>query len=346
MKHRAVIEFLTKEDQCPKNIHQRMLRVYGDSAPSYATVKRWSAEFKRGRQSLEDDPRSGRPVEVTTDEMCTAVEELVMENRRIKVAEIAQTLDISSGTVETILHMKLGMTKVSCRWVPKMLTPEMKHTRVTICKELLDWYESDPDMFVTRIITGDETWIRHWDPETKQESMQWKHQASPPPKKFRTQPSAGKIMATIFWDTEGVILVDYLPQKTTVTGQYYANILLKLKDAVKEKRRGKLSKGVLLLHDNAPAHSSQLSQQAIRECRFIQLPHPPYSPDLAPSDFYLFRHFKKFLRGRKFNDDNELKAASEQWLEGQDKEFFQTGLIQLEEKWKKCIAVRGDYIEK
>lgn len=341
-----MIEFLTKEDQRPTDIHQRMVRVYGDHAPSYATVKRWSAEFRRGRQSLEDDPRSGRPTEATTIEKCTAVEELVMENRRIKVTEIAQQLGISSGTVETILHLRLGMTKVSCRWVPKMLTPEMKQTRVTICKELLDWYAGDLDNFFTRIITGDETWIHHWDPETKQESMQWKHLDSPPPRKFRTQPSAGKVMATIFWDTEGVILIDYLPPKTTVTGQYYAGVLRRLRDAVKEKRRGKLSKGVLILHDNAPAHSSQLAQQAIRECNFTQLPHPPYSPDLAPSDFYLFRHFKKFLRGRKFNDDNELKAASEQWLGGQNKEFFQTGLISVVEKWKKCIEVRGDYVEK
>jgi histone-lysine N-methyltransferase SETMAR len=135
----------------------------------------------------------------------------------------------------------------------------MRRTRVDACRELLDWYKTDPDHFLSRIVTGDETWLHHWDPENKQESMQWKHKASPPPKKFRTQSSAGKIMATIFWDMDGVIMIDYLPPKSTVTGQYYATQLEKLRSTIKEKRRGKLSKKILLLHDNAPAHASRLA---------------------------------------------------------------------------------------
>src|SRR5215469_9029151 len=81
IKHRAVIEFLIKEEKKPKEIYERMVKVYGNSSPSYTTVKKWSAEFLRGRQSLEDDTRSGRPVDVTTDDMCSAVEKCVMENR-------------------------------------------------------------------------------------------------------------------------------------------------------------------------------------------------------------------------------------------------------------------------
>jgi hypothetical protein len=71
-------------------------------------------------------------------------------------------------------------------------------------------------------VTGDETWVHHYDPETKQESMQWTHQGSPPPKKFKVQKSAGKIMATVFWDIEGILLIEYMPHKTTITGASYA----------------------------------------------------------------------------------------------------------------------------
>jgi histone-lysine N-methyltransferase SETMAR len=78
----------------------------------------------------------------------------------------------------------------------------------------------------------------------------------------------------------------------------------------------------------------------------VQLPHPPYSPDLAPSDFYLFRHLKKFLRGRHFRDNEDLQGATEAWLGGRDKEFFEAGLVSLQDKWNKCIEVKGDYIEK
>ena len=133
------------------------------------------------------------------------------------------------------------------------------------------------------------------------QSKQWKHASSPPPRKFRTQPSAGKIIATIFWDSNGLLLIDYLPAKTTMNGEYYANLLLKLHNAIKQKRRGMLTAGVWLLHDNAPVRKSMIAQQAIHECGFLQLDHPAYSPDLAPSDYYLFRNLKSYLRGQRYH---------------------------------------------
>jgi len=81
IRYRAVIEFLTLENVQPQQIHNRMIVVYGDQAPSYATVKRWAAEFRRGRTSLEDEPRSGRPSDAVCEENCHAVENIVLQNR-------------------------------------------------------------------------------------------------------------------------------------------------------------------------------------------------------------------------------------------------------------------------
>jgi len=156
---------------------------------------------------------------------------------------------------------------------------------VETCSELLAVYSSTPDNVLSRIITGDETWIHHWDPNTKQGSMQWKHGNSPPPWKFCTQPSARKVMATIFWDCKGVLLVDYLPQKTTMTGLYYGELLTNLRQAVKEKQRGMLNRGLLLLHDNALVHMSRVAQAVVKDIGFKQLSHPPYSPDLTSTYF-------------------------------------------------------------
>ena len=78
------------------------------------------------------------------------------------------------------------------------------------------------------------------------------------PRKFHTQPLAGKVMNTILWDCKGVLLVDYLPQKTTMTGPYYGEVLTNMRQAMKEKRRGMLTRGPLLLHGNAPALMSQV----------------------------------------------------------------------------------------
>jgi histone-lysine N-methyltransferase SETMAR len=129
-------------------------------------------------------------------------------------------------------------------------------------------------------------------------------------------------MATVFWHEKGLLLLELMPQKTTITGQTYANTFTALRGAIKEKRRGKVSAGVLLLHDNAPVHMSAKSQAAIRQCGFQQLNHPPYSPDLGPSDYFLFRVMKKFLRGKLFSSDEEVKEAVTTWLEEQSKDFF------------------------
>ena len=124
-------------------------------------------------------------------------------------------------------------------------------------------------------------------------------------------------------------------------GEYYASVIKQLRLAIKEKQRGKLAAGVLLLHDNAPVHKSRVAQVAIHECKFRQLNHPPYSPDLAPSDYYLFRNLKSHLRGTRFRDDDELKAATEAWFEDQIDDFYFKGIDCLKEKWAKCIEVNN-----
>jgi len=345
-EYRAVIKFLTKKGKKPQEILDDLVDVYGSSAPSKTTVFFWSNEFKRGRQSLEDDPRSGRPVEVTTDEMAARVNTLLLEDRRVTHLEIADSLGISVGSVNTILHDILGKRKVAARWVPRLLTVENRSVRVAMSKQLLALYRPDPEKFLQRLVTGDESWVHHYEPESKQQSMQWIGANSPTPKKARTVPSAGKLMGTFFWDSEGIILIDYLPRGQTMNGAYYAGLLGKLKAAIKEKRRGKWSKGVLLQHDNARVHTCQVSTAAADQLGFEILPHPPYSPDLAPSDFFLFGNLKKNLRGKRFNGDNEMQSAISDYFEGIDSDYFLNGLKALEKRWKKCIEVFGDYVEK
>ena len=101
--------------------------------------------------------------------------------------------------------------QVSARWVPKLLTADQKRQRENMSRENLRLFEVDPDTFLKRFVTMDETWVHHFEPESKQQSKQWKHVTSPTPKKAKSVPSAGKVMASVFWDSEGVIMVDWLP---------------------------------------------------------------------------------------------------------------------------------------
>ena len=197
-----------------------------------------------------------------------------------------------------------------------------------------------------RIVTGDETWVHHYDPESKQESMQWRKKGEKPPVKFKVTPSAGKIMAIIFWDSEGILMIDYKDKGVTITGEYYSNVLTRLKESIKEKRRGKLSQGVMLLHDNAPVHISRQVIATIDTLGFDVNNHPPYSPDLAPSDYFLFPNLKKDLRGRQFEDETQLKEAVDAHFEGKEETYYLEGSEKLISRCNKCKSIKGHYIEK
>jgi len=90
-----------------------------------------------------------------------------------------------------------------------------------------------------------------------------------------------------------------------------------------------LTQGVWLLHDNAPIHKSMIAQKAVCDCSFVQLERPAYSPDLAPSDYFLFRNLKSHLHGVRYPDDEALKEAVKEWLEGQTEDFYCSGINSL-----------------
>jgi len=100
----------------------------------------------------------------------------------------------------------------------------------------------------------DKTWLYHYGPETKQQSMEWQYSSSPSPKKFRVQKSTRKFLALIFWDEDGILVIDYFPKGQTINAECYSSLLVQLKDILKKKCHGKITKGVLFLHDNALAH--------------------------------------------------------------------------------------------
>ena len=116
--------------------------------------------------------------------------------------------------------------------------------------------------------------------------------------------------ATICWQGDGhsilghkgVIILDFLPKRSTITGVYYANLLDQLRTAIREKRRGKLSKSVLLQQDNARVHTCKVAMDAVERNGYELIPHPAYSHDLAPSDFFLFPNLKKDIPEMKSTD--------------------------------------------
>ncbi len=150
-------------------------------------------------------------------------------------------------------------------------------------------------------VTGDETWINDDTPESKRRSMQWKHQNSPTVVKFKKPLTVQKSMASVFWDSKGVILVNFIQRGTTINGEQYRNTLMKLQLAIKIRRPGKLSHWVLLLHDDFHPHTANDIINLTEKFKWTLLPHPPYSPDLAASDYHLLKPADGAQRNKIWN---------------------------------------------
>ncbi|KAG5330757.1 SETMR methyltransferase, partial [Acromyrmex heyeri] len=279
---------------------------------SESMVRRWVREFKAGRHSLEDESGRGRP-SLITDELTTKIENAICNDRRLTLDELHNLFpEISRSLIHEIVSEKLKFRKVCARWVPRELTPLHKATRVTAGKEFLDRYRDEGNDFLKSIVTGDETWVAHYTPENKRQSMQWKHTSSPTAKKFKVR---------------------------------YCETLKKLRRAIQNKRRGMLTAGVSLLHDNARPHVAASTTALLNQFSWDVLTHPPYSPDLAPSDYHLFTKLKESLAGKRFQSD-EVQTAVTNWTKELAGSFYAEGISKLVSRYTKCIEIDGNYVEK
>ena len=153
-----------------KEIHAILTQTLGEYAPSYATVKNWLAQFKRGDFSTRDAPRPRRPKTVTTPEIIGQIHEIILEDSRILAKSIAEQLGISRERVGSIIHEYLDMRKHSAKWVPKCLKADQKRQRCQSSEQIWDFFGGIQMISCrARLVTMDETWLYHYDPETKQQ---------------------------------------------------------------------------------------------------------------------------------------------------------------------------------
>jgi histone-lysine N-methyltransferase SETMAR len=345
-EQRAVVRFLWARGLTAKDIHKEMLPVYGGKCLSRKAVHNWVDKFSQGRAKIVDEDRPGRPVQIATDTTVRRVEDIIRADRRVTIDNVAAAIGCSHGLAYSIMHDVLNFCKVCSRWVPRQLTEEDKMNRMGISLEHLSQYADEGEDMLNRIVTGDESWVHHYQPETKRASLQWKHPSSPSVKKFKVTPSAGKVMLTVFWDSQGVLLARFQKKGDNVNAASYCEVLLMLRDAIRKKRPGLLTRGVLLLHDNARPHTARLTRERIDQLGWKLLEHPAYSPDLAPSDYHLFGPLKTHLGGTHFADGEDVERAVRIWLRQQSKDFYGAGIGGLIKRWDKCINVHGDYVEK
>lgn len=171
-------------------------------------------------------------------------------------------------------------------------------TRVEASRKNISLFSTNPEDIHARLVTSVETWNPSFDPETQLDSKLWKHQGSPSLRKSKATRLGEKLVVTVFWDTEGILLMAFLLRGCMINGDYYARLLRQLRVTIMKKCRDKITQ-VVFLHDNAPPHQCQVIMK-----------------DLAPSDYHLFSHMKRFLQCCIFQDDDETKIVVMEVVDG------------------------------
>lgn len=344
---RVMIYYDYKRGLSFKESHENLNIAFGQSAPSLATVSFWFREFGRGRESVKDEARPGRPSTAVTHENVIKVEWLIKEKRNITHREIQNELKIGSQAVSNILNDHLKVRKVSSRWIPHLLTEEQKAHRVDWCKYMLEKFEGGTSQQVSYILTCDESWIYSYDPLTKQQSTQWVFEEDALPTKVVRGRTVNKKMIAVFFRRSGPVAVIPLEDRRTVTSQWYSEVCLpQAFQQLAEDRPRSGTRGILFHQDNAPAHTAARTLDFLQTSGVQLLPHPPYSPDLAPCDFFLFPTIKKSMRGRSFNNSNDAVDEFRRAFFDLPQDRFFSCFESWFSRMHKCIDAAGEYFEK
>jgi histone-lysine N-methyltransferase SETMAR len=318
--------------------------VYGDKALKKTAIYAILKKVKAGKNT--DDQRHLNPKKtVRTASLIASIAAAVEADRRQCIKSLAAVHGVSVYTVHSILHKDLGLEKKSARWVPKLLSSEQKEERVRTCSAFIAAVQRRSMAMLDNIVTMDETMVCHHTPATKKQSMQWVKKGQPGPIKAKVHASRTKQMLLAFFDSKGLIYSHIVPKGSAVNGKYIVKALGNFLKQLKKKRPEMMEQEWWFHWDNAPVHTAAVVQEWFAAHNIQRLEHLPYSPDLAPADFFLFRRVKEELAGQSL-DEGTLKTTWEQVVRSIAAEEFATAFRRWYERCQKCIEIGGGYVEK
>jgi len=331
---RCVIKFLWSSGESNPGIVDKMHRVYGNGCVSLRTVQKWTCRFRNGEISLEDRERNGRPKNM---ELRTDVKALIDGDPFASARDIANRLRCDKDTVVKIFREDLQMSKVNIRWIPKQLSDFQKSERVRIASEMLGLLTDRRQHDL--LYTQDETWVHLENPR----KMMWVMSGAARPRETRRLQGARKVMLSVIFNTNGIASITMLPRGEKFTKIFFYNSVIA--DFVKNvwiPKTGDGRRKVKLHCDNAPSHRIDQELEALNISR---VPHPPYSPDLAPCDFFLFGFLKMALEGRNLKSAEDLLAEVRVILESIPQTTLQMVYGEWVQRLHKCIQINGEYVE-
>jgi histone-lysine N-methyltransferase SETMAR len=303
---RDFIAALARTGKGMKEIKILADRAYGIKSLKRTQIYQIIKEVKEGKNTADQRHSNSKKTKRTCD-VVAAVAAAIEEDRRQTLRGLALTLDQSKDTIRRILTEDLGFVKKSARWVPKLLTEDQKKDRVEKCNGLLQLVWTEGLGVLDRIVTMDKSAVSFHMPETKRQSKQWVKKGQPGPVKAKVHASRTKQMVLVFFDSKGVIYTNYVPRGSTVNTAYIKTALQRFVKVLKKKRPD-MAAGDWYFHwDNAPVHTAATVQDYLAAKSIKTIPHPPYSPDLAPADYFLFPRVKAELAGISMTQDTFQK---------------------------------------
>lgn len=317
--------------------HQMLSKAYDEYSPSISTCEYWYRRFRSGDFDTEDKIRPGQPTKVNDMEL----EALVDQDPTATQEELAKSLDVSRTTISRRLK-SIGMIQKQGNWLPYELKSRDVERRKFICELLLQRHQRKN--FLHRILTGDEKWVRFDNPKRRKS---WCRPGEPSKSIAKPNIHSAKLMLCIWWDQLGVVYYELLKPNETITSEVYKHQIEQLSQELQVKRpdyKGRHDK-VILLHDNARPHTGKVVKDTLENLNWEILPHPPYSPDIAPSDFHLFRSMTHALSDQCFHSYEDTKKWVDSWIASKDASFFRRGIHLLPERWEKVVSSDGQYFE-
>ena len=320
-KIRHILQFFFDKGENARQAAENVNSVYGPDTVTANYAQFWFRRFRSGNFDVKDAPRSGRPIVENVDKIM----EIVESDRHVSTVSIAQELNIAQKTVWNHLN-KAGYKKKLDVWVPHELTQKNLMDRISICESLLNRNNIDP--FLKRMVTGDEKWVTY---DNVKRKRSWSNRGEP------VQTVAKPGLTAIYYEL--------LPYGQTLKSDLYCQQWDRLKEAIAQKRPALANRrGIVFHQDNARPHTSIMTRQKLRELGWEVLMHPPYSPDLAPSDYHLFLSMANEFAGENFASREVCESRLSQFFANRGEGFYERGIMKLPSKWQQVVDQNGAYL--
>lgn len=331
---RAIFLYKFKRGRKAAETARNVNEAFGQGTASERGVQRWFARFRSGDESLEDEEHGSRPSHVDEDQLMTLIEADPVKTAR----DLAKELHVDHTTI--VRHLsKMGKVKKRDQWVPHELNENQKNRRFDVSSALLLRNEEEP--FLHRVVTCDEKWILY---DNRRRSAQWLDHDEPPRHFPKPKLHQKKVMVTVWWSYAGLIHHSFLNPGDTITAEKYCHEIDEMHRKLQQKQPALVNrKRPIILHDNARPHVSMMTRQKLHELKYEILDHPPYSPDLSPTDYHFFKHLDNFLRDKCFNNQKDAEAAFNDFIASRTPEFYEAGINKLVTRWEKCVESNGSY---